>query len=475
MSTLTVARAEWRRWLVLLPLALATGMVGIDASIVSVANATIGRDLHASLAGLQWVTNAYLLALCTLLLTAGRIADRVGRKRVFVTGIAAFGLSSAGCALAGSTGELIAWRALQGAAGAMLMPGSLAILRASFSAHELDRAIGAWAGTATASVVGGPIIGGLLVQHVSWQSVFLINLPVAVVAISAALWLATESRSEERGQWLDLLGVVLASAGLFVLVFALIKAQAHGWGSAYTLGLLAAAGLLLAGFIAREAVASAPMLPLELFRSRALAAAAGATVVTYFALYGLLFFWTLYLQRVLGDSPVTSGVHLLPLTLGFVVSTPLAGWIGSRLGSRMSLLLGLVGIAVGSAWLTRVQIADGYDAIWPPFLLVGVSLALAVVAGIQTLMSNAPIRFAGIAGGVMTTACQLGGVLGIAVLGSVVGSHAAASHAAATGPGAFLDGLHAAMWVAAAVALAGSLLAPFARRGEGDVGPVHLV
>jgi EmrB/QacA subfamily drug resistance transporter len=486
MSSIALPQPTWRRWFVLLPLALGVGMVGIDASIVSVANATIGRELHASLAGLQWVTNAYLLALCSLLLNAGRIADRIGRKRAFMIGIAGFGLSSAGCALAGSTGQLIAWRAIQGAAGAMLMPSSLAILRATFSDRELDRAIGAWAATATSSVVAGPIVGGLLVEHVSWQSVFLINLPVALVAVLGTSWFALESRGPAGARDLDLPGFALGGAGLFVLVFALIKAQSHGWGSLYTIGLFAAATVLLAAFVVRERTAAEPMLPLGLFRSRPLSVASVLTVVTYFALYGVLFFWTLYLQRVLGDSPLTSGVQLLPLTAGFVVMSPLAGWIGARFGTRVSLLAGLLGIAAGSVVLTRVQIADGYGAVWPAFLLLGASLSLAAIAGVQTMMSNAPLRFAGVAGAVMTTACQLGGVLGIAVLGSVLGSHTAAPQlalhagltpqlAAAAGARAFLAGLHAAMWVVAGVALAGSLLAPLARRGEGEVGPAHLV
>jgi EmrB/QacA subfamily drug resistance transporter len=484
MSSLALARRVPRRWLVLLPLAAAVGMVGIDASIVSVANATIGRQLHASIAGLQWVTNAYLLALCTLMLNAGRIADRLGRRRVFVVGIAGFALSSAGCALAGSTATLIAWRALQGTAGAMLMPTSLAILRATFADDELDRAISAWAATATVSIVAGPIVGGLLVEHISWQSVFLINLPIGLFAIAGALWFAAESRAQGASTELDIPGFALISAGLFGLVFALIKAESHGWGSGYTLGLLGAGIVLLAGFVAREHSAREPMLPPGLFRSRALTSGTAVTVVTYFALYGVLFFWTLYLQRALGDSPVTSGVHLLPMTVGFVAVSPLAGWIGSRFELRVPLAAGLLGIAGGSLWLAHVHLSGGYRAVWPGLLLLGASFAFAAIAGVQTMMTNAPVRHAGIVGAVMTAACQLGGVLGISVLGSVLASHAAGSlpHELARGAPpaiaasrAYLDGLHAAMWVAFAVALAGLLFAPFARRGEGDAGAAHLV
>jgi EmrB/QacA subfamily drug resistance transporter len=456
------------------------------------------------------------LALCALLLNAGRLADRVGRKRVFIAGTAAFGLSSAGCALAGSPGELIAWRAVQGVGGAMLLPSSLAILRASFPARELDRAVGAWAAASTASVVAGPIVGGLLVEYVSWQSVFLINVPIALVALAGAIGFVAESRGEHASGSLDAPGVALGSGGVFLLVFALINAGSHGWGSAYTLGLFAVAFALLVLFIARERTAKEPMLPLELFHRRAFSAAAGANVVTYISLYGVLFFWTLYLQRVLGDSPLTSGVHLLPLTLGFVGTSPLAGLLGSRFGPRMPLLAGLLGIASGSMLLTFVRIEDGYGGVWPALLLLGVSLALAAVACVQTLMSNAPLRHAGSAGAVTTTACQLGGLLGIAVLGSVLASHATATvaheliadgvsprlatqlalhagpgtaHAlpaahvpasltrqvAGASPRAFVDGLRAAMWVSAAIALLGALLARFVGRGEGNPGPVGLV
>ena len=518
MTAVTLTQPAWRRWLVLPALALGIGMVGIDVSIVSVANATIGRDLHASLGGLQWVTNAYLLALCSVLLTAGQLADRIGRKRIFIAGVAAFGLASAGCALAGSTAELIAFRAIQGVAGGALIPTSFALVRATFPPEEIDRALGVWAAASTSSIVAGPIIGGFLVEYVSWQSVFLINLPIGALAIASALWFATESRAHHAALGFDLPGIALAGTGLFVLVFALVKVQSHGWTSAYTLGIFTAAVFLLAAFVVRERSADEPMLPLGLFSSRALSAATVLTVVTYFTFYGLLFFWTLYLQRVLSDSPVTSGVQLMPLTFGFVGAVPLAGWLSLRFGPRASMLIGLLGIAAGSMLLTRVHIADGYGGVWPLFLLVGVSLGLAGIAGIQTMMSNAPIQFAGITGAVVATAYQLGGVLGIAVLGSVLESRASATlthglaahglpvgaaarlaaHATSGGaepltqlashlsprltqylasasPNAFLSGLHAAMWIGAGVSLAGCLLAPLVRNGDGEPGPTHLI
>jgi EmrB/QacA subfamily drug resistance transporter len=522
MSTLVSTPTTWRRWLALPVLSLAVGMVGIDISIVSVANVTIGRDLHASLGALQWVTNAYLLALCTLILNAGRLGDRLGRRRVFIAGVVGFGLASGGCALASTIAELIAWRTAQGAAGAMLMPTTVALVQSSFSGKDLDAAIGVWAATSLGSIVVGPILGGLLVERVSWQSVFLINAPIAALAVVGALWFVTESRDTEAGTSFDLAGTVLGGAGLCVLVFAVIKAQSHGWGSTSTLVELVVAAALLAAFAAREATASDPMVPLELFRAPAVAAATALAVVIYFAFYGGLFFWTLYLQRCLGDSPLTSGIQLIPLTLGFLAAVPLAGWVGGRLGLRVSMLFGLLGLVVTSALMTRIRLESGYAGVWPYFLLFGASIAFAAVSGIEAILSNAPLRYAGAAGSVVTTASQLGGVLGIAVLGSVLASHAGtslvhalvsegldprlaarlAAHAAtgSTGPPAqllpqlphpialrlahgltragdraFLDGLHVAMLVAGGAALAGTLIAPRIKRGHAASGVRHVV
>jgi EmrB/QacA subfamily drug resistance transporter len=514
MSTLALAPPTWRRWLVLPVLSMAIFMVGIDVSIVSVANATIGRDLHASLGALQWVTNAYLLALSTLLLNAGRLGDRLGRKRVFITGVGAFAVSSAGCALATSTAELIACRAVQGAAGALLMPTSMAILQTTFSGRDLDVAIGGWGSASLGSIVIGPILGGFLVERVSWQSVFLINLPIGALTVLGAIWFAVESRDTSARGGFDLPGTILGAGGLFLLVFALIKAQSHGWGSLYTLGMLGAAILLVLAFLAWQRSATDPVLPLELFRSPALRAATALGIVTYFALYGILFFWTLYLQRVLGDSPVTSGVQLLPLTLGFLVTVPVAGWVGLRFGLRTSMLLGLLGLCAGALVMTRVQIADGYSGVWPGFLLLGASFAFAALSGMETVLSNAPLRLAGTAGAVVSASTQLGGVLGIAVLGSVLASHATGTLAhdltahgvspslaaklasgAATGSaqalshlprgqallvgrvasGAFLDGLHLAMLIVAGMTLAGAQFAHIIKRGDTAPGAKHLV
>ncbi|MHB1570494.1 MAG: MFS transporter [Solirubrobacteraceae bacterium] len=415
---------------VLVGIALGIAMVGIDASIVSVANATIGRDLHASLAGLQWVTNAYLLALCILLLTGGRIADRLGRRTVFLAGVSGFALASGGCALAGSVGELIAFRALQGAAGALLMPSSLAIVRATFPDDELDRAISVWAAAATLSLIAGPIIGGLLVEHISWQSVFLLNLPVALLAIAGTLRFATESRDPTAAGSYDLPGIAAASGGLFLLVFALIKTQAHGWGSTYTLGLLATGLALLGLFVIVELRGADPMLPLGLFRSRTISSAAAATIVMYFCLFAVLFFWTLYLQRIHGDSPAQSGIHLLPLTISFVAAAAVIGAGGSRIHPRIALAGGLLLLALGLLLLARTSATSTIAAMSIPLAITGVGFGVVGVVSIQAILGNAPVEYAGSASAVVSTLVQLGGVLGTSILGSVIATHATSDLAA---------------------------------------------
>jgi EmrB/QacA subfamily drug resistance transporter len=506
-----------RRAPVLLAIALGISMVGIDATIVSVANATLGRDLHTSLAGLQWVTNAYLLTLCILLLSAGRLADRFGRKRLFLIGVAGFGLASAGCALATSVSVLIAWRIVQGAAGAILIPSSLAVIRATFAGDELEKAITVWGGASAMSLILGPLVGGLLVERISWQSVFLLNLPVAALALIVAVRSVAESRDPGAHGDFDLEGIGLVSLGLFFLVFGLIKVPAHGWGSLYTIGLLAAGVSLLIAFALHETVFAEPMLPPALFKSRAFSTSAIATVVLYFAFYGVLFFWTLYLQRVHGDTPLQSGVHLAPMTVSFVLGAALAGGFVTRYGARLPLTAGLVGIGASLIWLASIGVENTIGDMFGPLVALGLSFGAAAISSLQTMMGNAPVRYAGISSGVTSNLSQLGGVLGTAVLGSVLASHAAhvfghelvlhhvhgrllaglaahgsaaaaqglvplphaiapaaAAHVVAAASGAFVSGLHLATYIAAGLALMAAPLGLFATRGRDDAGPVHL-
>lgn len=505
-------------WLTLAAVALGVMMVGLDGTVVGVANPTIAEDLDASLAGLQWVTNGYLLALAVLLIVGGKLGDRFGRKKVFLIGIVGFALTSLLCALSTSTGMLIGARVLQGVAGALLMPNTLALLRAAFPPAELNRAVGIWGGSSALAVASGPIVGGLLVEHVSWESIFLLNLPLGLLAAVVTMRWVKESKDETHVSSFDVPGVALLSGGLFLLIWGVIKAQDHGWGSAYVIAFGAAGLITLALFVLREArEGDAALLPLDLFRNRSLSAGVVLVVTGFFALFGILFFIGLYLQNVHGYSPVETGVRLLPLTATFTISAPLGGLLTEKFGPRVPLCLGMLILAGCFFGLTGLEVDTGYGGQWPFYLLIGIAMGFVIVASTEAIVGNAPVERGGLAGGLQSTANQLGGVLGTAVLGSVivsgVGSALAGNLADAGVPAAaakavegqeeliaqgvapvspempaslaqaitdasfqsFMDGLHTAMYVSAGLALVSAALALLIRRGHGaGDGVVHI-
>jgi EmrB/QacA subfamily drug resistance transporter len=507
------------KWRTLISVSLGIMMVGLDGTVVSVANPTIGNDLHASLADLQWVTNGYLLAIAVLLVFGGRLGDRFGRKMFLLIGMAGFALGSLGCALSGSIDVLILFRVIQGLFGALMLPATLACLRTAFPPDELERAVGIWGGTSALAIAGGPIVGGLLVQNVSWESIFLLNLPLGAIAITVAFFSIRESRDVDSGEGLDPLGVLLLSTSLFCLAWALIKSQTHGWGSAYTLIFLAVFLASLTGFIAWELRVKVPLIPMGLFRSASLSAGVVLVILGLFSLFGVLFFMTLYLQRVHGYSPIQAGVRLLPLTGVFTVSAPLGGVLTAKFGPRPPLFIGMAIMGVAFLGLHGIGVDSGFGAEWPWFLLVGIALGLIIVASTQAIVGNAPVERAGVAGGIQQTGNQLGGVIGTSVLGTVivsgVGSHLAGRLAAAHVPAAaiaqlnttavkqavsqgiapvtartpqalvgpitsasklaFLDGLHSALIVGAIVAFAGALLSLLCQRGHEVEDPAGAV
>jgi EmrB/QacA subfamily drug resistance transporter len=501
--------------LTLVAVALGVMMVALDGTVVSVANPTIERDLHASLSGLQWVTNGYLLALAVLLIIGGKLGDRYGRRLVFTIGIVGFALGSLGCALSRSIDVLILFRVIQGVAGAMLMPNTLAILRATFPAEKLTQAVGIWGATSALAVAAGPIVGGLLVQHVSWESIFLLNLPLGAIALSVTLTVVAESRETQRSQGFDFPGVISLALGLAMVIWALIKAQSHPWLSAYVLGFGIGGLAILALFVIREWKAKDPMLPLDIFSSRSVSAGTALVVIGFIGLFGVLFFVTLYLQNVHGYSPVETGVRLLPLTAMFIISPIIGSVLTNRFGPRLPVVLGMVVLAGAFFGLTGLGVDSGYGSLWPWFLLIGLALGLIITSTTQAIVGNVAVERGGVAGGLQTTANQLGGVLGTAVLGSilvstvgsvlpsklaaagvtgataravlaqkdVVGSgiapvssamsHALAAKVTDASFAAFMHGLHVAMLVAAGLAIAGALLGLLVQRGSTEVAPGH--
>ena len=413
-------RGHGHPWLTLLSVAFGVMMVGLDATVVAIANPAIARDLGAGLADLQWVTNGYLLALAVSLVIAGRLADRFGRKTVFLVGVVGFAAASVMVGLSGGIGMVVFWRVVQGFAGALLQPAGLAILRSTFSPERLNMAIGIWGGVSALAIASGPIVAGLLVEHVSWQSVFYLNVPVAVAAVVLGGWVIRQSRDPEAAGSYDLPGVGLLAGSLFALVWGLIKAQSAGFADPLPLAFLAAAVVLGVAFVLREQNAPQPLLPLRLFRSASLSAGTVLVTLGAFALFGAFFFLTLYLQQVHGLSPVGAGVRLLPMTATFIFSAPLAGALTARLGPRPPLVAGMVASAVSLLGLSRLTVDSPYLGLWPWFVLLGIGFGLIVVAGTEAIVGNAPVALAGVAGGVQQTGFQLGGVLGTTVFSTLM-------------------------------------------------------
>ena len=425
------ARRGWRGnpTLTLVAVALGVMMVALDGTIVAVANPSIQSHLHASLADIQWVMNGYMLALAVTLITIGKVGDRFGHRKVFMTGMVGFALFSAGIGLSGDTAKsislVIAFRVAQGFFGAMLMPTALALLRETFPVDKLNAALGIWAAVIGASTAAGPIVGGLLVQHVNWEACFYVNVVVGALALAMTLAFVRETAPSPAAKSFDFAGIVLLSAGLFSLVWALIKASTYGWGSGRTIGFFVGSGVALVLFVLCESRVDQPLLPLRLFRSVSLSAGTVLMLLLMFSLVGSLFFMTFFMQDAHGLGPVMTGVRMLPLTGMLIIGSPLAALVIQKVGPRLPMAAGLVVTAAGLFGLSRLGTASGpNDAIlW--FMLVGLGLSPVMVGGADVIVGNAPVELAGVAGGMTTTALQVGGVLGTSVLGAVMSAKVA--------------------------------------------------
>ncbi|MCI3930433.1 MFS transporter [Streptomyces sp. AN091965] len=408
-------------WLTLVSVGIGVMMVALDGTIVAVANPAITKDLDATLADVQWITNGYLLALAVALITAGKLGDRFGHRQTYLIGVVGFAAASGAIGLSDTVSLVIAFRVLQGLFGALLMPAALGLLRATFPADKLNMAIGVWGMIIGASTAGGPIVGGLLVEHVSWQSVFYINVPVGALALVLGLVILKDHRAEKAPRSFDALGIVLLSAAMFALVWGLIKAgDPWGWGSGKTWLFLGGSVLCFVLFAFWETRVEEPLIPLALFRSVALSAGVALMVLMAFAFLGGLFFVTFYLQNVHGMSPVDSGLHLLPLTTMMIVSSPVAGALITRVGPRLPLMAGMVCTAAAMFGMTSLTEDTGTLAMSLWFALLGLGLAPVLVGATEVIVGNAPLELSGVAGGLQQAGMQVGGSLGTAVLGAVM-------------------------------------------------------
>jgi EmrB/QacA subfamily drug resistance transporter len=448
-----------RKWWTLLIVCVATFMLLLDITVVNVALPDIQRDLHASFAELQWVVDAYALMLATLVLTAGSLGDRLGRRRVFAVGLGLFTLASLGCGLAPTATALDVLRAAQGIGGAVMFATSLALIAQEFHGRERGTAFGIWGATIGGAVAIGPLVGGALTEGLGWQWIFWINIPIGIAAVALALTRLRETRDPDaRG--VDWPGAATFSLSLFLLVFALIRGNDEGWGSAPIAGSLVASVALLVVFVAVERRRSQPMLDLSLFGR---ATFVGASIVAFalsFSMFSMFLYLTLYVQNILGYSPLEAGVRFLPVTLTSFFVAPISGRLSARLPVRGFLAGGLVLVGAGLLLMSGLTPASGWTDLLAGFIVAGAGVGMVNPALASAAVGVVPPARAGMASGINNTFRQVGIATGIAALGAIFQSrmdvHAAGGTAARA---AFVSALNEILIVAAVVAFAGAALA----------------
>ncbi|MCU1456200.1 MAG: drug resistance transporter, EmrB/QacA subfamily [Actinomycetia bacterium] len=415
-------RAYDRRWWILLVLCLSLVVITLDNTILNVAIPTLQRDLNANTSQLQWMVDAYTLVFAGLLLTAGSLGDRFGRRGALQLGLAIFALGSLASAVVTTADQLIATRALMGIGGALIMPSTLSILTNVFPAHERGRAIGIWAGVSAIGIALGPLAGGFLLSHFYWGSIFLVNIPIAAVAIVAGIFLMPNSKDPHPGK-LDPVGAGLSIAGLFALVYAIIEAPQDGWTDPTIVTMFAAAAVLLVVFAIWETRSTHPMLDVTFFKNpRFTAASAGITLV-FFALFGYTFLLTQYFQLVLGYSAIKTGFALLPFALILMITAPTSSRIVDRFGTKLVVATGLSLVTLGMLLQTGLQVSSSYlDVIWR-MAVIAFGMGLTLAPSTESIMGSLPLAKAGVGSAVNDTTRQVGGALGVAIIGSALSSY----------------------------------------------------
>ncbi|WP_191090027.1 MFS transporter [Nesterenkonia ebinurensis] len=406
-------------WATLAAVGVAALMVQTDSSTVSIANPAIAASLDASLGQIAWVTNAFLLVLAGLMIPAGALADKMGHKKAFLIGVAGFAVASLLCAIAGSVEFLIFSRALQGLFGAFIAPAGLAILRNAFPPDRVGLAFGVFGSVAAIATAGGPVLGGLLVEYASWHWAFLINVPLGIIAFLVGFFVIRETESLTTTR-LDLPGAVTLTLAMSSVVWALTGAQEHGWVSDRTIGFGVAGLVLLVVFILIQRKVTAPTVPLGLFKNRTFGLGVILMITTMLVFFVVLFYLTFYLQAVRGDGPAAAAVALLPLTMVFTVSSPLAGSLVGKIGLRAVLVIGAVLTAAAFLLFMRLEVDSGWAVLSPPLILSGFGIGFLSLGALQAIVGNAPPERAGAASGIQQSSSQLGSTLGIAIFSSIL-------------------------------------------------------
>jgi EmrB/QacA subfamily drug resistance transporter len=450
---------ELKKWWTLAAVAVGLFMIMLDNTVVNVALPSIQRSLHMNIAQLEWIVTAYALTFAAFMLTGGKLADLIGRRRIFVIGLVIFTASSFVCGISPSSGWLIGARAVQGIGAAMMNPATLSIITATFPPRQRGLAIGIWAGVSAMALAIGPLVGGLLTEHVNWNWVFYINVPIGIVGIVVSYVFIQESRDTSHEQRLDLPGLLTSGAGLFAFTYALIESNAYGWTSPRILAAFVAAAVLLTAFVLLERHQRLPMLDLSLFRNGTFTGANTATLFVGLAMFGVFFYVSLFMQQVLLYSPVEAGATFLPMTVLVILVAPQAGRLSDKFGSRWLVGIGLTLVAGSLLVYSRLDASSGFWDILPGLILGGFGMAMTMTPTTAAAMGSVPVDKAGVGSAVLNSMRQVGGSLGIAIMGAVV-AHVMSGQLVSghSRPEAFTSGFHDALHLAAIFALIGAVV-----------------
>ena len=462
---------ENRKWWTLTAVSFGLFMIMLDNTVVNVALPSIERSLHLKVSELEWVVAGYALTFGAFMLTGGKLADLLGRRRIFVAGLIIFTASSLACGLAGSATILIAARVVQGLGAALMNPATLSIITVTFPPRQRGTAIGIWAGVSALALAIGPLVGGVITERINWNWIFFINVPVGVIAIAAAYAFITESRDTSKEQRPDLPGLITSSLGLFALSYALIEANNYGWGSTRILGAFAVAAVSLVAFVLLEQHQRLPMLDLSLFRNVTFSGANSVMLLVGLAMFGVFFYVSLYVQQILGYSPIQAGASFLPWTLLIVILAPQAGRMSDRVGSRWLVSGGML-ILAGSLFLfSRMTATETFWGLLPAMILGGIGMSGTMAPVTSTAMASVPRDKAGVGSAVLNSMRQVGGSLGIAIMGAIVA--ASISTVGKPSPEQYLTGFHHALEVATLIALAGAAIGAATLRKVPQPEPGH--